>query len=91
MAMMQRDIDLLIKRYGPERGTYHAVMRLAEEQRFIENAVKKMAAAFEKITTVVTMQNTVLDVAKDKIDAMGKHFDTDPRSTHALVRSTKDE
>ena len=82
-------IDALKKRFPNVKSPAKDDICYATQNR--QNAVKEMAAAFEKITTVVTMQNTVLDVAKDKIDAMGKHFDTDPRSTHALVRSTKDE
>jgi hypothetical protein len=87
MDMRQSEVEQLVHRYGHERGIYHAVLRLAEEQRMLENSVKEMALAFEQIATVISMQNTVMDKTKDKIDAMGRHFDTDARSTHAIVRS----
>jgi hypothetical protein len=87
--MRQSIVEQLVRKYGSERGLYHAVMRLAEEQEHMQKTLKEMAFAFDKIATVVTMQNAVMDAAKDKIDEMGKHFDTDPRSTHAIVRSTE--
>lgn len=89
--MRQKDVELLISRYGPERGVMHAVYRLAEEQEYLQKTVKEMAEAFAQLATVVTMQNTVADAMKDKIDGMQKHFDTDPRSTHAIVRSIGDD
>lgn len=85
--MRQSDVAQLFKRYGHERGVVHVCMRLAEEQQEMQRMIKEMAFAFDKLTTVVTMQNTVADNMKDKIDGMAKHFDTDPRSTHAIVRS----
>jgi hypothetical protein len=76
-----------MKRYGHERGTVHVLMRLAEEQYDMQRTIKEMAEAFGQLATVVTMQNTVADAMKDKIDGMQKHFDVDPRSTHAMVTS----
>lgn len=88
--MKQRDVELLFQRYGFERGSVQVCMRLAEENEAMIKTVKEMALAFEQLTTVITMQNTVVDKMKDNIDGMQRHFDTDPRSTHAIVRSTKE-
>ena len=86
--MRQSDVTQLMKRYGHERGTVHVLMRLAEEGQDMQRTIKEMADAFGHIATVVTMLNGVADGMKDKIDDMGKHFDTDPRSSHAIVTST---
>lgn len=85
--MRQSDVTQLMKRYGHERGTMHVLMRLAEEGQDMQRTIKEMAEAFGQLATVVTMQNTVADAMKDKIDGMATHFDADPRSTHAIVRS----
>ena len=89
--MRQRDVEQMIRKYGHERGSFQVMMRLAEEIDYLQRNMKDMAEAFAAITQVVTMQNTVADKMKDKIDAVSRHFDDDPRSTHAIVNSADPE
>ena len=89
--MRQRDVEQMIRKYGHERGSFQVMMRLAEEIDYLQRNMKDMAEAFAAITQVVTMQNTVADKMKDKIDAVSRHFDDDPRSTRAIVTSTDPE
>jgi hypothetical protein len=89
--MRGRDVEQMLRKYGHERGTMHVLLRLAEETEFLAKNMREMAGAIEALANVVTMQNTVADNMKDKIDGMASHFDVDPRSTHAIVRSMDPE
>jgi argininosuccinate lyase len=77
----------MLKKYGHERGTMHVLMRLAEEQNDMQGTIKDIVETLDKISSVVVLLNGVADGMKDRIESMGKHFQDDARSTHAIVTS----
>jgi hypothetical protein len=85
--MRQSEVTQMLKKYGHERGTMHVLMRMAEEINEHSGTIKEIVETLDKMSTVVMLLNGVADGMKGKLDDMGKHFQDDPRSTHAIVTS----
>lgn len=83
--MLQREIELMLRNNGFERGSRMGIMRLAEEIEDVKRVITEMAQVIESMTTVVNMLNSVADGMKDKIDKMQRQ-DSDPRATQDIAR-----
>lgn len=82
--MLQREIELMFRNRGFERGSKEAVMRLAEEITDLKMVIKDIAETIDKLATVMGMLNTVADTMKDKIDRM-ERGDDNPLATQSLI------
>ncbi len=78
------EIELTLRNKGVEKGTREIFFRLAEELSDVERTIKEMVQMVSQLSTVVTMQNTVMDAMKDIIDK-NKKQDDDPSSTRGMI------
>jgi hypothetical protein len=83
--MLQRDIELLLKQKGYERGVRDILMRLAEEQNDLRGIVNEMIEAISSMSSVIHTLNVVADGMKNKIDSLAMRED-DGRSTQGTLK-----
>lgn len=89
--MRQSEVTQMLKKYGHERGTMHVLMRMAEEINEHSGTIREIVDSLDKMSNVIMLLNGVADGMKGKLDDMGKHFQDDPRSTHAIVSGDRDD
>lgn len=82
--MKARDVEIILRSKGYERGMREIIMQIIEEQDHIEDVMKEAIEAIYSMSTVIETLNTVANGMKYKIDRLSLK-DEDGRSTQSIA------
>lgn len=82
--MNQRDVEIILRQKGYERGVRDILMTLIEEINDMRGIINEAIEAISSMASVITTLNVVADGMKNKIDRLAPK-DDDGRSTQTIA------